>query len=128
VTKYVMRHGRRIAVETLDLGIAPKKKRKPFKAEWVKLPLRWVEVLRRSKSASTIHLAHVILFEAFKREHVGGEIVLSSTMTGMPRQTRRWAAHELAKLGLIKLEQNGREALRVSNIYYYENQRKREKE
>jgi hypothetical protein len=119
VTKYVIRHGRRIAVETLDLDIVPKKKRKPFEVLWVKLPLHWAKVLRQSKSTSTYQLAHTILFEAFKREHVGGEIVLSSTVTGMPRETRRRAANELVKLGLIEIKQNGREALRISRVYYY---------
>jgi hypothetical protein len=117
--RYVMRHGRRIAVETLDTGIVPKKRRKPFKVEWVKLPLRWVETLRRSKSASTKQLALEILFAAFKREQCGGEIVLSLAMTRIPRNTRVRAARELAKLGLIKIEQKGNEAMRVSYIYYY---------
>jgi hypothetical protein len=94
---YVMRNGRRIEVETADSSTIPKKRRKPFKAEWTKLPRHWVEALQQSKSARTIQLAHAILFEAFKREHVGGEIVLSSTVTGMPGETRRRAAHELKK-------------------------------
>jgi hypothetical protein len=65
--RYITRDGRRIAVETLDTGIIPKTKRKPFKAQFVMLPLHWAETLRRSKSVSTYQLAHVILFEAFKR-------------------------------------------------------------
>jgi Fic family protein len=96
--------------------MAPKKKRKPFKAEWVKLPMRWAKALRRSKRVSTYQLAVAILFEAFKRNHVGGEIVLSSTMTGMSRETKRRAANELVELGLIKLKQDGKAALRVSSI------------
>jgi hypothetical protein len=47
---YVVRQGRRIAVETLDLGPTPKKRRKQFRAEWVKLPLQWAEALRRSNT------------------------------------------------------------------------------
>jgi hypothetical protein len=40
----------------------------------------------------------------------------------MPGQTRRRAAYELVRLGLIELKQNGREALKVSKInYFYEN-------
>jgi hypothetical protein len=69
-------------------------------------------------------LALEILFEAFKREHVGGEIVVSSTMTGMPGESRRRSARELVELGLVETEQNGREALRVSNIYYSKKKRR----
>lgn len=114
--RYVVSHGRRIAVETLDLGTTPKKRRKPFKAEWVKLPLHWAEALRRSKSANTYHLALAILFEAFRRKHVGGEIVLSTVLTRMQRCTKMRAARELARLGLIQIDQNGQKAFRVSII------------
>ncbi len=64
-----------------------------------------------------------ILSEAFKRapkrNYRGGDIVLSSTVVaGMPRTTRWRAAKELAQLGLIEIEQNGRQAPRVIHIYY----------
>jgi hypothetical protein len=112
--------GKRIAVVDGTPNANPKKrKRKPFEAQWVRFPLRWVEALRKSKKPSAYQLALVILGEAFKQEQLGGEIILSSTVTRMQRQTRREATKELIKLGLIKTEQNGREALRVSHIYYY---------
>jgi len=116
VVRYDTRHGRHIAVETLDTGINPPKRRKPFKAHFVMLPLHWAETLRRSKRVSTYALAHVILFEAFKRKHVGGEVILSRAMTGMSRNSRRRAAKELEELGLIKIIRNGRQALRVIPI------------
>ena len=101
--------------DDLDLNITghTAKKRKAFRAEWVKLPLRWVEALQCSKSASTYRLAHVILLEGFKREYVGGEIVLSSTVTNMPSTTKLRAAKELAELGLIRIEQEGQRASRI---------------
>jgi DNA-binding transcriptional ArsR family regulator len=115
---YVMRQGRRI--EIIDQPDSkPKKKRKPFKAEWVKFPYRWIEVLQRAKRANAYRLALVILLEAFKRKHTGGEVVLSSEVTGMSRATRMRAAKDLVDLGLIDTEQRGRGALRVSHIYYY---------
>ena len=120
---HVIRNGQRIEVVELDTGLAQKKRREPFKAQWVKLPREWIEVLRQSKSASTKQLAMEILLEAFKREQVGGEIVLSSTTTGMNREAKRAAAKELVKLGLIRIERNGSQATRVSYLYYY----KREK-
>jgi hypothetical protein len=64
---YVMRQGRRIEVKTIsDPGTSFPRKRKPFKAQFVMIPLRWVETLQRSKSARTYQLALVILLEAFK--------------------------------------------------------------
>jgi hypothetical protein len=119
MSPYVWREGRRI--ETVELNTSPVlKSRKSFQPEWVKLPRRWVEVLRQSKSIGTYQLAHIILFEAFKREQIGGEIVLSSAMTGMSQTTRRRAAKELAELGLIQIEKRrGRQALRVVSLIYY---------
>ena len=92
------------------------KRIKHFKTRWVKLPLRWAEALRRSKSVNTYQLAHTILFEAFKRDQVGGEIVLSMEVTKLPASSRGRATKELVKLGLIKVRRHGRQAVRVVNI------------
>jgi hypothetical protein len=115
---YVIRQGKRIAVDPVEVPEPPSRKaRKAFEPEWVKLPLRWIEVLRQSKRMATWQLAHVILLEAFKRQYTGGEIVLSSTMTRMPKNTRIRAIKELAELGLIKLHRSsGNQAYRVSVI------------
>jgi hypothetical protein len=112
---YVIRHGRRIEVETQLLPTATRKpRRKPFKTLFVKVPARWIEVLSQTKSASTWRLAMVVLAESFKCKHLGGEIVLSSRVTQMPDTTRLRAARELANLGLIQLETpNGKRAPKV---------------
>jgi hypothetical protein len=68
----------------------------------------------------------VILFEAFKREQVGGEIVLSSTVTGMKRYAKTKAAKELTKLGLIEIGKAGNQAMRVTNINYSKKNRRKE--
>ena len=52
-------------------------------------------------------LALIILAEAFKREYMGGDIVLSAEVTKMPPTTRRRAAKEMVELGLITVEQAG---------------------
>ena len=119
---HIIRQGIRIEVDaieidTIELGARISKQHKPFKAQWVKFPLRWAEALRRSKSVSTYQLALVILFEAFKRKHTGGEIILSSTVVGMPRCTKMRATKELVEFGLIETKQNGKQASRVSIIY-----------
>jgi hypothetical protein len=106
-------------MEMPQLPPTEKKKRKPgFKAKWTKLPRRWAEALRRSNRVSTHQLAHTILFEAFKREQIGGEIVLSSEVTGMARMTRKRAMDELVKLKLIKVSKHGQQAARVVDIIY----------
>src|SRR5262245_61204731 len=90
------------------------KRKRLFKAKWVKLPTRWITALRRSGSASTLQLALTILLEDFRREYCGGEIVLSAHTTRMPSATTSRAARELVELGLVKLKQTGRGALRVT--------------
>ena len=93
-----------------------KKDQQRFKPQWVKLPARWAEALRRSKSASTYQLALTVLLEAFKREQLGGEIILSMKTTGMPSSTRARAVRELVKLGLITVKRDGRQAVRIINL------------
>jgi hypothetical protein len=113
-TKYVTAHGKRMVVETLEPETPARKKRKPFKVEWVKLPTSWVERLEQCKRAATYKLAIRTLCEAFKRRQLGGEIILSAEVTRMPRQTRYRATRELVELGLIEVEQRGKRAVRVT--------------
>lgn len=111
---FVMRQGMRIEVDTLDTGRTPKRRRKTFEVKFVSVPMHWIKTLSQTKSAGTWRLAMVILAQAFKRKHVGGEIVLSSQVTQMPDTTRLRAARELARLGLIELEiPNGKRAPKV---------------
>jgi hypothetical protein len=111
---YVYRHGKRIAVDTIDTAVdghtatPARKTRKPFEVSFVKLPNFWIDQLRRARKVSTVTLAHVILREEFKRQHVGGDIALSTEVTGLSRQVRARAVKELRELGLIETEQNGK--------------------
>jgi hypothetical protein len=91
-------------------------KRQQFKPGWVKFPVQWIEALRHCKSASAYRLALIIHLEAFKRSQTGGEIVLSMQTTGIPRSTRARAVSELVKLGLIKVKQEGKQAVRVTKL------------
>ena len=97
-------------------GAKKGKSRLRFKPQWVKLPTRWVDALRRSRSVSTYKMALTVLLEAFKREQLGGEIVLSTKTTGMPSSTRARAVRELVKLGLITVKRDGRQAVRIINL------------
>jgi hypothetical protein len=66
--------------------------------------------------------------EAFRRQHVGGEIVLSTGATGLSRKVRSRAVKELLGLGLIEVEQHGNQAVRVTNLLLPEKKRRREEE
>jgi hypothetical protein len=98
------------------LRAKPSERRKPFQAAWVQFPATWLTALQRTKSASTWRLAVLVLFAEFRRQHTGGGIVLSAAMSGMPNTTRAAATKELVKLGLIEVEQCGRQAPRVVHI------------
>src|SRR5262245_50463366 len=100
-----------------DIRLKRKHQHQPFKTEWVRLPTLWIDRLEQSDSVSTHKLAHRILKEAFKREHVGGEIVLSRKVTGLPCSTTVRAARELAMLGLIQIQRSGHKALRVTHLF-----------
>ena len=121
--KRVYRHGKCIAVDTLDTA-TPAMKRKPFEVQFVKLPDYWIERLERSNNPGTFKLAHRILKDEFKCQYVGGEIVLSTEATGLSRKVRSKAVKELVGLGLIKIEQNGNQAVRVTNLLLREEEKK----
>jgi hypothetical protein len=112
---YVMRQGRRIEVVTINTGAAPpKKRRKSFRACWVKLPRSWITALRRSRSVHTYELALTILMEAYERQT--DTITLSGEATQwMSRATKARAARELEEFGLIQVKGagGGRRALKI---------------
>ena len=112
---YVYRDGKKIAVDTINT-LATAQRRKPFEVSFVKLPACWIERLEGSNNPGTFKLAHRILKEAFKRRYVGGDIVLSTEVTGLSRKVRCRAVKELVRLGLIEIEQNGNQAVRVKSI------------
>ena len=116
---YVMRHGRRIEVETINPDVTPRR-RKSFEAKWVKLPRHWISAIGRSKSVNTYRLALLILLEAYHDRRGNGRINLSTRMSGgMPSSTRRRAARELVELGLIVLEsRKGTKVLQARVIHY----------
>jgi hypothetical protein len=98
---------------------ARRTKRKPFKADWVRLPNHWIEQLERShRPTATYKLAHRILREAFKQQYRGSEVVLSTAVTAMPRTTRHNVTKEMVALGLIRTKQEGRGAVIVTELLF----------
>lgn len=104
-----------VEVEEVAPGPVARKPRPPFRAQWVKVPASWLTALRQTKSGSTKQLALEILLTKFQQKR--GAIVLSAAMTGMPKTTRKVAARELVKLGLIEIEEDGRQAMRVVLVH-----------
>jgi hypothetical protein len=114
--QYVMRHGKRIAVEVVEPD-GPVRKKRGFAASWVKLPRRWIAALEQTKSANTIKLAHQILLAAYEDKNGDGVVVLSAKTThGMASPSRHRAAQELVRLGLITVIRGsrGRHAHRIT--------------
>jgi len=108
--------GRRIAVETLTPPTRKRKRKgKPFKARWVPVPGWWIDALLKS-GAGAHHLALVILAEEFKTKYTGNEIMLSSAVTKMSRNSKSRAVKELVGLGLIRIERRGKQATVVTWI------------
>ena len=93
------------------------KKRKPFKIEWVKLPDYWIRQLEQSQHMGTYKLALRILREAYRQQYTGGEVVLSTEVTGLPGTTRWSASKELVALNLIEIQQDGNQATRVTKLH-----------
>jgi hypothetical protein len=122
---YVYRQGKRIVVDTVNTA-TPIKERKPFMVRFVKLPDYWIEQLQTSNNPGTFKLAHRILKEAFVRQYVRGDLVLSTETTRLSRKVRCKAVKELVKLELIKIEQHGNQATRVISIIKEEKEKKRE--
>jgi hypothetical protein len=116
--QYTVKDDRVIVMEEKPSKVVPPKRRKEFHPKFIQVPRHWITTLRQSKSHRTYELAHIILWEAFRRKHIGGEIVLSNEVVhGMPRRVKIKAAEELERLRLINLIRQGNKALRVIPIY-----------
>jgi hypothetical protein len=106
--------GQRIELEPQpDQPAAPR--RKAFKVQFIKFPVWWIEALRGA-SGNAHTLAQEIRVEGFKRQNIGGEIVVSSSTSALPRASRCRAVRELERRGLIRTEQAGQQAFRVTII------------
>ena len=120
LARFVTRNGKRIAIETLPSRQAAKrvKRRKPFKSWFVQVPIYWVEQLERCDSVAVYQLAHRILLEHHKRRLNGDEIILSTKITGLPRQTRSWAIKKMVDAKMIEVSQTGNEAVKVVKLLH----------
>ena len=118
---HVIRDGKRIELETLEPKKAPKR-RKPFKAQWVKTPTEWIRRLK-GKGGAAHELALYILEREFECKQKGGEIILSTTATGLQRMARIRAVKILVDLGLIGVKQHGNRAIKVTHLFFLPTER-----
>ena len=95
------------------------RKRMAFRAKWARIPAAWRDRLQRTRSAHALKLAITVLFEAFRAEQCGTDIVLSSQITGLQGTSRKRAIKELERLGLIRTKRKGRQAPKIEVLHYY---------
>jgi hypothetical protein len=93
-------------------------KRTTFRVKWARIPAAWRSRLRQTQSAHAVNLAITILFEAYRAERCGNEIVLSTHTTGLQGTNRIRAIKELEKLGLIRVQRKGQQASRIELRHY----------
>ncbi len=114
---YVVRHGRRIAVETINTGIAPKQK--IHREAHIGCPVKWLKrVLPVVRSKQELAVAQWL----WRRRTVcGGEwfSVPNETLykeLGLDRQVKYRTLKRLKKAGIIDTVHDGKQAIRVRII------------
>jgi hypothetical protein len=101
---YVLRHGRRIEVETLDTGPS-KKIRRHRQDTFALVPLQWVvKAAAAASSPSTVVLVW-LLYRSW--QHGGAQFDVPNMALldmGVSRKVKLRVLHELEETGLIKVE------------------------
>jgi hypothetical protein len=121
MSRYVVRHGRRIEVETLETGGAPvRRKRAPAKTTFAKIPHdAGVALFGRIDGAAWAILIELdrLIFKAYGRNPV--RLANSSLeAAGMPRNSKWKALRQLEDAGVIAVARNGREAPLVTHLWH----------
>jgi hypothetical protein len=111
VTHYVTRHGRRIEVETLDVGAPAKAKQPPENEPFVNVPLRWaVEAAKATRSPAIIVCIH-LLYLAWKTK---SRTVTLSNRDGIDPKTKDRVLRKLEAAGLVRAERHRGRSPRVT--------------
>jgi hypothetical protein len=108
---YIHRHGRRIAVETLDIGPLPKKR---HREQFVKVPETWLRKLSTMHPA-TRWLAVVLLWKfwrQYRRPFACGNL----EEFGISRYYRDKGLTELEQAGMIVVHRSLHRAPRVEMV------------
>src|SRR5262245_59428683 len=90
-------------------------KSKKWRRQFIKVPWAWAERLRKAKRVSTYRLAHMLLYEHWRR---GGQVVQLSNVAakceGLTRRSKWRALSELERLGLVEVERRPRKSPRIA--------------
>jgi hypothetical protein len=101
MSPYVIRHGRRIEVETLDTGVAAKPKRQAKGEPFVVVPLRWARLAVKDGGLMEFFICADLLHRAWKAK--GKSFVMPNTKCVSPKVKYR-VLRALAAAKLITVE------------------------
>jgi hypothetical protein len=114
--RYVVRHGRHIAVETLKTSVITGRRRQradPF----VTVPLAWIEQATRATTSPKAFVAIWLLYLAWKTKSRTFPLPNGALrQRGVSRLMKYRALHELETAGLIQVEQRRRQTPIVTLI------------
>ena len=105
---YVIRDGRRIEVETLNIGAAGTRKKK-WQRKFIFFPWAWLDRLKAIRSGATCRLALLLVYECWRTG--GRTIKLTNNMAaevGISPDTKGRALDEMEGVGLVKVERRPR--------------------
>ena len=106
--RYLMRHGRRIAVETVNSVVVPRPKEvEPF----VKVPLWWIAQATKATNTGKALVCIELLYAAWKAKRSTFPLPSGRLLRlGISRDTKRRALYDLERAGLITVERPPRKS------------------
>ena len=109
MTRVIVRHGRRIEVETVETGgVAPRRR---LRGHFILMPLLWLKLLEGA-SGQTYRLAlHLAYLNWRNWKGRNAPVVLSNSAArsvGLPRRTKWNGLRELERRGLVSVERHPR--------------------
>ena len=112
--RYVVRHGRRIAVETIETGVIPRRRRTDL---FVKVPLSWIEQATQATKTPKALVCIWLLHLAWKtKSHTFALPNSGLRKRGVNRLTKYRVLRELEIAGLITVERHSRRTPLVTLI------------
>jgi hypothetical protein len=107
---YVMRHGKKIYIQTLDTGIGPRPKRRR-RREFIMITRAQIKLLHTASRAAAIKIFIELLYLSFRAR--GAPVRLSNIallQMGINRRTKYYALRELEVLGLVQIQRYPRKS------------------
>jgi len=105
MTGVIVRHGRRIEVETVETGVAPRRR---LRGHFILVPLPWLELLEGA-SGPAYRLALYLAYLNWRGK--GAPVTLSNSAVrgvGLERRAKWRALRELERRGLLSVERHPR--------------------